>query len=80
LCLAVPGRVLSIEEEGDRRRGRVRFGGIERQANLAFVPEAVVGDYVLVHAGFALSQIDEEEALLVFEYLREIDALSQELP
>jgi hydrogenase expression/formation protein HypC len=80
LCLAVPGRVLSIEEEGDRRRGLVRFGGIERQASLALVPEALVGDYVLVHAGFALSRIDEEEALLVFEYLREIDALSQELP
>jgi len=79
MCLAVPGCVVSIAGEGDSRRGVVRFGGIERSVSLAFVPDAVVGEYVLVHVGFALSRIDEKDALLVFEYLREIDALSQEL-
>lgn len=80
MCLAVPGRVLSVDEEGaTTRSGRVGFGGLERRVNLAFVPEAGVGDYVLVHVGFALAKVDEAEAAKVFEYLREIDALEQEL-
>jgi hydrogenase expression/formation protein HypC len=62
-----------------RRQGVVRFGGIERGVSLALLPEAAVGDYVLVHAGFALARIDEGEARAVFEYLRDIDVLSQEL-
>jgi hydrogenase expression/formation protein HypC len=79
MCLAVPGCVVSIEGADAFRRGVVRFGGIERSVSLAFVPDAAVGDYVLVHVGFALSRIDEKDAAAVFEYLREIDALSQEL-
>ena len=80
MCLAVPGRVLSIDDEGETTRsGRVTFGGIERRVSLAFVPEAAVGDYVLVHVGFALTKIDEAEAAKVFEYLRHIDAVEQEL-
>jgi len=57
----------------------VDFGGIEKEVSLAFVPDVRVGDYVLVHVGFAISQVDEAEAQKVFEYLREIDALAQEL-
>jgi hydrogenase expression/formation protein HypC len=79
MCLAIPGCVLSVEGEGPDRRGAVRFGGIERPVSLAFVPEAAVGDYVLVHVGFALCRVDEAEARQVFEYLEEIDALTQEL-
>jgi len=75
MCLAVPGQVLSIE--GDdvlTRQGRVAFGGIVKHVNLAYVPEAVVGDYVLVHAGFAITIIDEVEASRTLAYLADIDS------
>jgi len=78
MCLAVPGRVLSVTA-GDIPVGRVDFGGIRKLVNLAFVPEARVGDYVLVHVGVAIARVDEAEALKVFQYLEEIDALSPEL-
>ena len=69
MCLAVPGRLLEIADEGDplKRTGKVSFGGIVKEVNLAYVPEARVGDYVTVHVGFALSVVDEEDARLVFE-------------
>ena len=78
MCLAVPGKIMSIEE-GDSvfRRGRVNFGGIVKDVNLAYVPEVKIGDYVLVHVGFALSVIDEIEAEKVFEYLREMGELEE---
>jgi hydrogenase expression/formation protein HypC len=77
MCLAVPGKIMSIEGEDPLfRSGRVNFGGVIKQINLAFVPEAKVGDYVLVHVGFAINTIDEEEANQVFEYLREMDELA----
>jgi hydrogenase expression/formation protein HypC len=80
MCLAVPGRVMSIDDEGvTTRSGRVAFGAVERRVSLAFVPEAHVGDYVLVHVGFAIARVDEAEAAKVFDYLKEIDALAQEL-
>lgn len=80
MCLAVPGRVQSVsEEDGLSRRGRIDFGGIEKEVSLAFVPEANVGDYVLVHVGFALSRIAEEEAREVFAYLKQMDVLEAEL-
>jgi hydrogenase expression/formation protein HypC len=80
MCLAVPGKIVSVGE-GDplARTGRVNFGGVVKVASLAFVPEAGVGDYVIVHAGFALSRVDEKEAQEVFEYLRQIDELGDEL-
>lgn len=80
MCLAVPGRVLEVSG-GDAlsRRGKIDFGGIEKEVSLAFVPEANVGDYVLVHVGFALSKIAEDEAREVFAYLKDIDALESEL-
>lgn len=76
MCLAVPGRILSVEGENALlRAGRVDFGGLVRKINLAYVPEADIGDYVLVHVGFAITVIDEIEAGRVFERLRELDEL-----
>jgi hydrogenase expression/formation protein HypC len=74
MCLAIPGRVVTIVDDGPlTRRGKVDFAGITREVNLAFVPEAGVGSYVIVHVGVALSVVDEREAQRVFEYLKEID-------
>lgn len=78
MCLAVPGKILSIEgDDPIFRRGRVNFGGIVKEVNLAYVPEAKIGDFVVVHVGFALSIVDEAEAEKVFEYLREMGELEE---
>jgi hydrogenase expression/formation protein HypC len=77
MCLAVPGQVLSIAGEDLERSGRVSFGGITKEVNLAYVPEAKVGDYVIVHVGFALSVVDEAEARQTFEYLRQMEELEE---
>ena len=77
MCLAVPGKLISVDDSPSLlRTGKVNFGGILKEANLAYVPEAKVGDYVLVHVGFALSIVDEDEANQVFEYLRRMDELA----
>jgi len=74
MCLGIPGEVLSIEEDAEGlRQARVRFGGVVREASLALVPEAQVGDYVVVHVGFALSVIDADEAQSVFRLLQEME-------
>ncbi|HXQ23806.1 MAG TPA: HypC/HybG/HupF family hydrogenase formation chaperone [Candidatus Acidoferrales bacterium] len=75
MCLAVPGRVTAIEGEGEFRTARVDFSGVTREACLAFVPEAQIGDYVLVHVGFAITRVDEEAARQTFEALRAIGEL-----
>lgn len=62
MCLAVPGQIISLSDSSAERMGRVRFGGVVREISLAFTPEAQIGDYVIVHAGFAISQLDEAEA------------------
>jgi hydrogenase expression/formation protein HypC len=77
MCLAVPGRVLSIAGEDIQRVGRVDFGGIVKEINLAYVPEAKVDDHVLVHVGFAISVLDEAEAARVFEHLRALGELGE---
>ncbi len=78
MCLAVPGRIISIEgSDPILRMGRVNFGGIVKQINLSYVPEARIGDYVIVHVGFSISIVDEDEANRTFEYLRQIDELSE---
>lgn len=78
MCLAVPGKILDVSGTGPiMRTGRVDFGGIVKEINLAYVPEAQVGEYVIVHAGFAISTLDETEANTVFEYLREIGDLDE---
>lgn len=76
MCLAVPGKIISIEGDDPLLRiGKVSFGGIVKEVNLAYVPEAKVDDYVLVHVGFAINTVDEEEAQKVFQYLKEIGDL-----
>lgn len=78
MCLAVPGKIESITNEDPlARAGQVSFGGILKEVNLAYVPEAGVGNYVVVHAGFALSVLDEAEAAKTFDYLREIGEIEQ---
>lgn len=73
MCLAVPGRVLTLSEDVPIARvGRVDFGGVVKEINFAFAPEAAIGDYVLVHVGFAIAVIDESEAERIFTHLREI--------
>jgi len=78
MCLAVPGKIVSIDDDDPLlRRGRVDFAGVVKQVNLAYVPEAQIGDYVLVHVGFAINTIDENEARQVFAYLREMGELTE---
>ena len=79
MCLAVPGKVLTKESIGGVEVGQVQFGGIVRQVALGFVPEAEVGDYVMVHVGFAISRIDEAEAQRTYELLEQLGALEEEL-
>jgi hydrogenase expression/formation protein HypC len=73
MCLGIPGEVLSIGDD-ELRTGRVRFGGIVKNVCLVYVPEAAVGEFVIVHAGFAISHLDRERAGEVFAYLEAIDA------
>jgi hydrogenase expression/formation protein HypC len=88
MCLAIPGLVLSISGDDEpikgcvptqwpHRMGQVKFGGIIKEVSLVYVPEARVGDYVIVHVGFAISTLNETEANRVFEYLREMDELRE---
>lgn len=79
MCLAVPGKVVSILPDGDPefRQAKVDFAGIQREVNLAFTPEAGIGDYVLVHVGFALSVVNEAEAERILEDLRQLGALRE---
>jgi hydrogenase expression/formation protein HypC len=77
MCLAVPGKITSISGDDPLlRTGKVDFGGILKEVSLAYVPEARLGDYVIVHVGFALSTVDEAEAQQVFQYLREMQELA----
>jgi hydrogenase expression/formation protein HypC len=78
MCLAIPGKIESISGDDPlTRMGKVNFGGIRKEACLAYVPEARVGDYVIVHVGFALSRLDEDEAQKIFEYLKQIEELGE---
>jgi hydrogenase expression/formation protein HypC len=80
VCLAVPGKVLSITDATSLMRlGKVSFGGVVKDVSLAYVPEAQVGDYVIVHVGFAISRLDEQEAARVFAYLQQLDGESDTL-
>lgn len=77
MCLAVPGKVVETYREADLLMGKIDFSGVAKRACLEYVPEVQVGQYVIVHAGFALSAIDEAEAARIFEYLREMKALDE---
>lgn len=79
MCLAIPGKIISIDkgESSIMRTGRVSFGGIIKEVNLSYTPEANLNDYVIVHVGFALKKLEESEANKVFEYLKEMDELDE---
>ena len=81
MCLAIPGKIVSFQESQDPlfRTGKVSFDGVIRNINFAAVPEAKIGDYVLVHVGMALNVVDEEEAKKTIEYLKQIDELNNEI-
>lgn len=76
MCLAVPGKLVEIVGDGELRMGRVDFGGVQRQASLIYLPEAQLGDYVLVHVGFAISRIDERAAMETLDALRQIGEMT----
>lgn len=80
MCLAIPGKILDLEQDGESRLARVEFGGITRKVSLDLVPEAGVGDYVIVHVGFAISKLDEEEAHRTLELLEQMSALQDDEP
>ena len=79
MCLGVPGKIIEIYEHEGLRRCNIDFGGVQREACLDFVPEAEVGDYALIHVGFAISLVDEQEAQETLDLLREIASIEQEL-
>ncbi len=77
MCLAIPGKVVETFDKAGMLMGRVQFGGIAREVCLEYVPEAQIGDYVLVHVGFAISRIDEAEAERTYQALRDLDQLTE---
>ena len=79
MCLGVPGKIIDIYEANGLQMGKVDFGGVTKEICLAYVPEAQIGDYTIVHVGFALNILDEAEALETLELLREIGAIEEEL-
>jgi hydrogenase expression/formation protein HypC len=79
MCLGIPGKIVEVHEVNSLLMGRVDYGGVVKEACLAYVPEAKLGDYVIVHVGFAISLLDEEEALATLDTLREVSDLEVEL-
>ncbi len=79
MCLGVPGKIVDIYEANGLRMGKIDFGGVSREACLEYVPEAQIGDYTVIHVGFAISQLSEEEAQETLQLLREIANLEEEL-
>jgi hydrogenase expression/formation protein HypC len=79
MCLGIPGKITDIYEAGGLPMGKVDFGGVTKEVCLSYVPEAQVGDYTIIHVGFALNLLDEAEALETLQLLRDIDALGEEL-
>jgi hydrogenase expression/formation protein HypC len=77
MCLAIPGKVLETFDQAGMLMGKVQFGGIVREVCLEYVPEALIGNYVLVHVGFAISCIDEAEAERTYQALRDLDQLTE---
>jgi hydrogenase expression/formation protein HypC len=79
MCLGIPGKVTEIRDEAGLAMGKVDFGGVRKDACLAYLPEVKLGDYVIVHVGFAISRVDEEEALKTLEILAEMGVMEPEL-
>lgn len=80
MCLGIPGKVVEVYQANDMKMGKVDFGGVIKEACLEFLPDIQVGDYTIVHVGFGISQLDEEEAQRTMDMLREMDMLADELP
>lgn len=79
MCLAIPGKIIDIYEAGGLQMGKVDFGGVVKEACLTYIEEPRLGDYVMIHVGFAISKVDQEEALRTLELLHELDELDAEL-
>lgn len=79
MCLGIPGRIQEIRDTELLRMGTVDFGGVSREVCLSYVPEAEVGEYVIVHVGFAISRLDEKEAMATLDILRQMGAVEEEL-
>ena len=77
MCLAIPGKISALHDNCGVPMAKVDFGGVTREACLSYVPDSRIGDYVLVHVGFAISKVDEEEAARTYQYLSEMDQLSE---
>jgi hydrogenase expression/formation protein HypC len=77
MCLGIPGRVVEIRDDGGLPMGKVDFGGVRKDACLAYIPEVQLGDYVIIHVGFAISRVDEDEALKTLEILAQMGDLVQ---
>jgi hydrogenase expression/formation protein HypC len=79
MCLAIPGKVMEIDSNVQPRMGKVSFGGIQKKVCLEWMPEVNVGDYVIVHVGFAISKLDEQEALETLKLFDELEGALDEL-
>ena len=79
MCLGIPGKIVEIYETNELKMGKIDFGGVSREVCLEYVPEAQIGDYALIHVGFALNLISEQEAQETLELLRQITDLESEL-
>ena len=77
MCLGIPGKIIEVYQNGPLMMGKMDYGGVVKEACLAYLPEAKIGDYAIVHAGFAISLLSEEEAQATLDTLREIDALEE---
>lgn len=77
MCLAIPGKVIDAFDRGGMRMAKIQFGGITREACMEYVPQTRIGEYVLVHVGFAISKVDEAEALRTYQLLEEMDQLTE---
>ena len=79
MCLGVPGRVIAIYEHEGVQMGKIDFGGLTKEVCLAYIPEIEIGDYAIVHVGFAITQLDERSALETLDLLRQMGAAAEEL-
>jgi hydrogenase expression/formation protein HypC len=80
MCLGIPGKVIEIYQSDGMQMGKVDFGGVIKEACLEFIPDIQVGEYTIIHVGFGISKLDEEEAQRTMEMLREMEMLAEELP
>jgi hydrogenase expression/formation protein HypC len=77
MCLAIPGKVVELHESNGVRMAKVDFGGITREACLEYLPQTLPGEYVMVHVGFAIAKVDQEEAARTYKYLADMDQLGE---